>query len=138
MPGHPARHALADDVRHTPGARIRETLVTMGIKDARRAAVFVPPDNLTFWTIAMECRQDPLFVPAVLGVPMLKGMNPPELKCPREPYYGFSDYQDAHSEPLSDQQLCARAAHWDIDTVFILQTITSARKLRCGELAQPR
>jgi len=80
----------------------------------------------------MECRQDPLFVPAILGVPMLKGLNPPELKCPREPHYGFADYKDANSEPLSDEQLCTRAELWKIDTVFILDTLTTGRKIRCG------
>jgi len=131
-PGHPARYALASDMKRTPGAQVRQTLLAMGITDNHRAAVFVPPDNVAFWTIAMECRQDPLFVPAILGVPMLKGLNPPELKCPREPHYGFADYKDANSEPLSDEQLCTRAELWKIDTVFILDTLTTGRKIRCG------
>ena len=130
-PGHPARHALASDVKRTPGAQVRQTLLALGIADAPRAAVFVPPDNLAFWNIAIECRQDPLFVPAILSAPMLKGLNPVELKCPKEPYYGFTDYKDANSEPLSDGQLCARARPWAIDTVFILTTPSSGRKLQC-------
>ncbi len=137
-PGHPARYALASDMKRTPGAQARQTLLTMGITDAHRAAVFVPPDNLAFWTIATECRQDPLFVPAILGVPMLKGLNPPELKCPKEPYYGFPDYRDAHSEALSDEQLCTRAEHRGIDTVFILHTPATGRKIRCGEISRQR
>jgi hypothetical protein len=100
--------------------------------DAHRAAVFVPPDNVAFWSVAIECRQDPLFIPAILGTPMLKGLNPLELKCPKEPYYGFLDYKDANSEPQSDQQLCSRAKPWAIDTVFILTTPTSGRKIQCG------
>jgi hypothetical protein len=104
----------------------------MGITQSYRAAVFVPPDNVPFWTIAVECRQDPLFVPAILGAPMLKGLNPPALKCPKEPHYGFADYKDASSEPLSDQQLCARAAPWKLDTVLILTTLTTGRKIHCG------
>ena len=135
-PGHPARIALASDIKRTPGAQARQTLLTLGIADAHRAAVFVPPDNIAFWNIATECRQDPLFVPAILGVPMLKGLNPPERKCPKEPYYGFADYRDAQSEPLSDEQLCTRAERWAIDTVFILQTPATGRKIRCG--ANPR
>jgi hypothetical protein len=130
-PGHLARQALASDVKRTPGAQVRQTLLALGIADAPRAAVFVPPDNLAFWNIAIECRQDPLFVPAILGAPMLKGLNPVELKCPKEPYYGFTDYRDANSEPLSDGQLCARAKWWAIDTVFILTTPTAGRKLQC-------
>jgi hypothetical protein len=137
-PGHPARYALASDMKRTPGAQARQTLLALGIMDAHRAAVFVPPDNVAFWTIAIECRQDPLFVPAILGAPMLKGLNPPELKCPKEPYYGFADYKDANSEPMSDQQLCARARLWAIDTVFILQAVTTGRKIHCGEVARPK
>jgi hypothetical protein len=137
-PGHPVRYALASDMKRTPGAQARQTLLALGITDAQRAAVFVPPDNVAFWTIAIECRQDPLFVPAILGTPMLKGLNPPELKCPKEPYYGFADYKDANSEPMSDQQLCARAGLWAIDTVFILQAPTIGRKIRCGEIVRPR
>jgi hypothetical protein len=132
-PGHPARHALADDVKRSPGAQARQTLLALGVAQAPRAVVFVPPDNLAFWTIGQECRADPFFVPAILGVPMLKGLNPPVLKCPREPYYGFAAYSDANSEILSDAQLCTRAAPWKLDTVFILETPTTGRKIQCGE-----
>ncbi|UPK02095.1 hypothetical protein [Bradyrhizobium sp. 170] len=131
-PGHPARYALASDMKRTPGWQVKATLLAMGITQSHRAAVFVPPDNVPFWTIAVECRQDPLFVPAILGAPMLKGLNPPALKCPKEPHYGFADYKDASSEPLSDQQLCARAAPWKLDTVLILTAPTTGRKIRCS------
>jgi hypothetical protein len=131
-PGHRARYALASDMKRTPGAQAKETLLAMGITQAHRGAVFVPPDNVAFWTIAVECRSDPFFVPAILGAPMLKGLNPLALKCPREPYYGFANYRDAHSESLSDQQLCASAAPWKIDTVFILTTRSTGRRIRCS------
>jgi hypothetical protein len=130
-PGHPARYALANDMERTPGAQTRETLLTMGVTRAHRRAVFVPPDNVAFWNIAVECRADPFFVPAILGTPMLKGLNPPALKCPKEPHYGFTDYKDAGSESSSDQKLCARAAPWKLDSVLILSTPTTGRKLRC-------
>jgi hypothetical protein len=130
-PGHPARYALANDMKRTPGAQARETLLAIGVTQAHRSAVFVPPDNVAFWNIAVECRADPFFVPAILGAPMLKGLNPPALKCPKEPHYGFTDYKDASSESLSDQQLCARAAQWKLDTVLILSTPATGRKLRC-------
>jgi hypothetical protein len=105
----------------------------MGVMQYPRAAVFVPPDDLAFWTIGRECRADPFFVPAILGVPMLKGLNPPALKCPREPDYGFAAYHDSNSEILSDAQLCSRAAPWKLDTIFILETPTTGRKIQCGE-----
>ncbi|MBR1277644.1 hypothetical protein [Bradyrhizobium sp. AUGA SZCCT0283] len=135
-PGHPARYALANDIKRTPGRQAKDTLLAAGVTQALRAAVFVPPDNLAFWNIAVECRADPLFVPAILGAPMLKGFNPLVLKCPKEPNYGFTDYKDANSEPLSDQQLCKRADFWKFDTVFILETLATARKVRCGEVGR--
>jgi hypothetical protein len=132
-PGHPARQALANDVKRTPGAQAKQTVLAMGVMQYPRAAVFVPPDDLAFWTIGRECRADPFFVPAILGVPMLKGLNPPALKCPREPDYGFAAYHDSNSEILSDAQLCSRAAPWKLDTIFILETPTTGRKIQCGE-----
>ncbi|MCK1640751.1 hypothetical protein IVA95_24980 [Bradyrhizobium sp. 157] len=131
-PGHPARAALANDVKRTPGEQARNTLLAMGIAQAHREAVFVPPDNLAFWNIAVECRASPFFVPAILGAPMLKGLSPPALKCPGEPHYGFARYKDAASEPLSDEQLCARAARWNLNTVLILSTPSTGRTLRCS------
>lgn len=129
-PGHPARYALANDIKRTPGARSRETLLTLGMAQAHRAAGFAPPENRAFWTNAVECRADPLFVQATIGAPMLKGLNPHN--CKREPYYGFTDYKEnSYSEPLSDQQLCALAAPWKIDTVFILTSPDSGRRLNC-------
>jgi hypothetical protein len=130
-PGHQARYALVRDIKRMPGAQASETLQAMGIAQAHRAAVFVPPENLAFWNIANECRAVPFVVPAILGVPMLKGLSPTALKCPSEPHYGFTNYKDASSEPLSDQQLCVRAASWNLDTVLILATPTTGRKIRC-------
>lgn len=132
-PGHPARHALANDVKRTPGGQASDALLAAGITGARHAAVFVPPDNLAFWNIGVECRADPFFIPAIVGAPMLKGLNPLGLNCPKEPYYGFSSYKDANSEPLSDQQLCGLARPWKIDTVFVLETPAKVRKIRCSE-----
>jgi hypothetical protein len=131
-PGHQARYALARDIKRMPGAQVSETLQAMGIAQADRAAVFVPPENLAFWKITMECRAVPFFVPAILGVPMLKGLSPTALKCPSEPHYGFTNYKDASSEPLSDQQLCVRAAPWNLETVLILATPTTGRKIHCN------
>lgn len=128
-PGHPARYALASDIRRTPGARTIETLLGLGMAQAHPVAAFAPPENRAFWTNAVECRADSLFVPAMIGAPMLKGLNP--LNCPREPFYGFTDYKDSYSEPLSDQQLCARAMPWKIGTVFILASPDSGRRLNC-------
>lgn len=132
-PGHPARQKLADDVRRTPGGQAQQTLVSMGLPQHRRAAVFVPPENLAFWTNYVDCRGDPFFVPAVLGSPMLKGLNPSSQNCARDRYYGFVAYKsDASSEASTDSQLCARAADYGFTTVLVLATPTTGRKIQCS------
>jgi hypothetical protein len=131
-PEHQARYALARDIKRMPGAQASETLQAMGVAQANHAAVFVPPENLAFWNITMECRAAPFLVPAILGVPMLKGLSPTALKCPSEPNYGFTNYKGSSSESLSDQQLCVRAASWNLDTVLILATPTTGRKIHCN------
>jgi hypothetical protein len=131
-PGHPARGALAEEVKRTPGAQAMQTLQSMGLSQDRHAAVFVPPDNSAFWSTYEDCRGDPFFVPAILGAPMLKGLNPTALKCARDPYYSFAAYPaDARSEASTDQQLCARAADAGFDTVVVLMTPGTGRKMQC-------
>ena len=132
-PGHPARLALAEDVRQTPGGQARQTLLSMGLMRDSLAIVFVPPENSAFWTNYLDCRGDPFFVPAILGAPMLKGLNPSVRKCSEYPYaigYGSS----AASETSTDSQLCARAVDFGFTTVFILLTPATGRKIECGNL----
>jgi hypothetical protein len=134
-PGHPARQALAEEVKRTPGAQAMQTLQSMGMSQDRHAAVFVPPDNAAFWSTYEDCRGDPFFVPAILGAPMLKGLNPSALKCARDPYYSFAVYPPAAgSEASTDQQLCARAADLGFDTVVVLMTPATGRKMQCAKV----
>lgn len=131
-PGHPARGALAEEVKRTPGAQTMQTLQFMGLSQARHAAVFVPPDNSAFWSTYEDCRGDPLFVPATLGAPMLKGLNPSALKCARYPYaLGYDS--SAASEMSTDRELCARVANSAFTTVLILDASIVGRKIECGK-----
>ena len=131
-PGDPVRRKLAEDLKRTPGAQARQTLVSLGVMDNLRTAVFVPPDNQAFWSTYLDCRGNPLFVPAILGVPMLKGLNPAGLKCARDPFYSFAAYRpDAISEVSTDLQLCARAAELGFRWVVVLMTPTAGRKIEC-------
>lgn len=133
-PGHPARRALAEEVKRTPGAQALQTLQSMALSQDRYAAVFVPADNAAFWNTYEDCRGDPFFVPAILGAPMLKGLNPSALKCARDPFYSFAVYPpDAGSEASTDQQLCSRAADLRFDTVVVLMTPATGRKMQCGK-----
>ncbi len=119
----------------TTRQRIAAVLLSTGLMHDSAAVVFVPPKNTAFWTNYPDCRGDPFFVPAIFGAPMLKGLNPSALKCPRDPYYGFAAYAaDANSRASTDLELCARAADLGFDTVFVLPTPTVSRKIKCGNI----
>ncbi|WP_439409375.1 hypothetical protein ACNJX9_14790 [Bradyrhizobium sp. DASA03076] len=128
-PGHPARAALADDVKRTSGAQAKQTLLSVGLAQDRHAAVFVPPDNSAYWSTYEDCRGDPFFVSAIIGVPLLKGLTPSALKCGlySPPVYA----PDASSAPTTDIQLCLRAAKSKLTTVIVLGAPTVARKIDC-------
>jgi hypothetical protein len=134
VPGHRARRELAADVSRTPGAQARQTLLSLGLTQDRHAAVFVPPENQAFWSTYEDCRGDPFFVPAILGAPMLKGLNPAASKCVRDVYYTFTAYAaDAASQATGDAELCNRANRLGFDTVIILATPAAGRRLACGD-----
>jgi hypothetical protein len=134
-----ARRELADDVSRTRGAQAIATLLSAGVLQDRHAAVFVPPENGAFWTTYEDCRGDPFFVPAVLGVPMLRGLNPPAPKCPGLFIYALGAYAaDAASEPTSDADLCARGTSYGFDAVYILAAPALSRKIECATTDSPR
>jgi hypothetical protein len=128
-PVHPAREALAEDVKRTPGAQEKQILLSMGLSQDRHAAVFVPPDNSAFWSTYQDCRGNPFFASAIIGVPMIKGLTPSALKCSlySPPVY----LPDAASAPSTDMQLCTRAARWKLTRVFVLEAPTAVRKIEC-------
>ncbi|MBR1174204.1 hypothetical protein JQ617_09580 [Bradyrhizobium sp. KB893862 SZCCT0404] len=128
-PGNAVRAALADDVKRTSGAEAKQTLLSLGLAQDRHSAVFVPPDNSVFWSTYEDCRGDPFFVSAIIGVPLLKGLTPSALKCGlySPPVYA----PDASSAPTTDIQLCLRAARSSLTTVFVLETPTIVRKIDC-------
>jgi hypothetical protein len=136
LPGHPSRKALANDVKRTAGAQAEQTLLAMGLAADAHAAVFVPPENVAFWTLYTDCRSVPFFIPAALGTPLVRGINPSALKCPKEPYYGYPAYgPDAVSQPSTDAELCDHATKWGLHTIFVLHTPVQARKIDCSPRA---
>ena len=134
-PANPVRRAVAEGVMQTPGGRSVETLLAMGL--TRRypgAVVFVPPENSAFWGANVDCRGDPFFIPAVLGVPMLMGLSPRSRQCVRDPYYGFTAYDEtAYSATSTDAQLCERAERLGFSTIFVLAAPSTGRKIGCKE-----
>ncbi|MCK1483025.1 MULTISPECIES: hypothetical protein [unclassified Bradyrhizobium] len=131
-PAGSVRGEIGDDVRHTPGAQSIQTLLSLGAAQTHRTAVFVAPNDRSFWTNNIDCRGDSFFVPAILGVPMLKGLSPPEFKCGRDIYYTTSLYKnDAISEVAGDAQLCARASIFGLNTILVLSAPDEGRRMSC-------
>ncbi|WLA54283.1 hypothetical protein [Bradyrhizobium diazoefficiens] len=131
-PGGSLRGEIGDDVRHTPGAQSIETLLSLSEGQKHHVAVFVAPDDRSFWTNNVDCRGDSFFVPAILGVAMLKGLPPPAFKCARDIYYTTSLYaEDAISEVADDPKLCARASRFGLNTILVLSAPGEGRRLSC-------
>jgi hypothetical protein len=132
-PNHWARRALGSDVKRLARAQSLQTLQDAGVPQTPGAAVFVPPENSLYWSIYRDCRATSFVIPAVLGVPMLRGLNPFLPECSNERYYGFPAYPpDAVSQPSTDSELCVRAAKSELKTVFVLSAPAVVRKIDCG------
>lgn len=105
------------------GHKVIEEIRRFTADGASGIAVYAPPDNERFWSVAKVCETKPLFVPAVAGVPMLLGLPPKRLsEClPRMAwYYHRKTYGDAHTRPLSRDELCAHAQRRNFHTVIAL------------------
>jgi hypothetical protein len=132
-PGGDVRRMFASEVERLPRAQVLQTLLSAGLAETPDAAVFVPPENTRFWTTYRDCRAVSLFIPAMLGAPMIRGLNGMEARCWREPDYGFQVFgPDSVSQPSTDDELCSRAQKWGLRTVFILPTAVDVRKIDCG------
>jgi len=126
------RRIFAEEVSRLHRARAVRTLLNAGLAQTPDATVFVTPDNTDFWISYRDCRAVSLFIPAILGVPMIRGLNPTAPECHNEPNYGFPAYgPDSVSQPSTDAELCARAGRWGLRTVFVLSTVDEVRKVDC-------
>jgi hypothetical protein len=115
-----------------PRAKILQTLAQSRLADSPHSALFVPPENSGFWSAYRDCRAISAFIPAFLGVPMIRGLNPDPPKCHNEPAYGFPAYPaDAVAQPTSDADLCMRARRWKLTTIFVLDAPTEVRRIEC-------
>ncbi len=131
IPGGAGRRALASDVKRLARGQSIQRLSEAGVTRTPGAAVFIPPDLAVYWSAYRDCRAASLVVPAVLGVPMVRGFNP---ECSKDPNYGFSAYaSDAVSQPSSDSELCERVATWGLKAIFVLASSVRVRKIACGQ-----
>jgi hypothetical protein len=94
-----ARHRVlfgpefVDALRTSYGRRV-VALIGRGTDREGRSGlgVFVPPDNVKFWRYGVDCRSQPMFVPALAGVPMVRGLPPTAEGCRLPRAYGYADY----------------------------------------------
>jgi hypothetical protein len=128
-------------LEESEGARLAAAVHRTLPDDRRGVAVFVPPSNHEFWQRKEPwgCWRRPLYVPALTGVPLLKGLGP---HCaPAGPRFGrgFRDYDlRARAAEMSDQELCRHAIEKDITTVMVLMSLVEPsrnRLVECGASA---
>jgi hypothetical protein len=133
-PAHSTRANLAGDVKRVSGAQTVQTLISAGALRESHSLLFVPPENDAFWSTYADCRSDPFFIPAALGVPMLNGINPTapaKLACAWNSYYFIGYTPDSASVSMSDEKLCSHATGFNFSSIYILSNQTSVRKLSC-------
>jgi hypothetical protein len=103
-------------------------------ESGRSLAVHVPPGNTDFWHYddVDTCTYKPLYVPALLNVPMIKGLPPEGTACE---YVGlghdFSSFsEESHSTTIDDSELCNYSLSRGIRRILILHNLTSPPKYR--------
>jgi hypothetical protein len=84
----------------------------------------------------LRCQRRALYVQALVGVPLLKGLGPGCGLAAYEQGYGFGDYGHASRAVVtSDQEICRHAAERQITRVLVLESTTDPtrnRLLACG------
>ena len=136
---------IAAELNHTPGAFFVSEIERLKGMAPGPLAVFVPPDNLEFWTLARAnrglksildedyCWKQSFFVPALVGAPMIKGVPPAE--CEQTSFYGFYKYGDeSNSSSVDDTALCAHAVDRGFNDIVVLESrehSLGARLLSC-------
>jgi hypothetical protein len=103
-------------------ARVRDALAG---DDPSGFAILVPPSNDAVWKGGRRpCLVRPLRVPALTGVPLLKGLSP---RCPDLDYmrgYGFGVYgAESRARDLEVDDLCRHAGSRGIDRILVLRSL---------------
>ena len=127
---------FVEALRRSYGVRAIELIRAVSDREGRSGlGVFVVPENARFWTYSVDCRSQPLFVPALAGIPMMRGLPPVTEPCPLPRTYGYADYGASSRAVDADPgELCRHARSRAIRRVLVLRDIevTGANTLlRC-------
>ena len=73
--------------------------------------VYVPPESGSYWALVDKCQSKAFLIPALTGVPMLKGIPPSSIGC--DDYlqnYSYNYYgPESRSQPLDKSRACDSA-----------------------------
>ena len=85
--------------------------------------VFAPPQNLEFWSLVEKCRSKAFLLPALTGVPMLKGIPPVSMGCSEELVgYSYDQYgAQAVARQLDKVEACMEATHKGFSRVLVVK-----------------
>jgi hypothetical protein len=134
---------IAAEIDASPLARAAELVLRVKeLHDPRELAVYVPSYGADFWGRDDACQRRPFLIPALTGVPVLKGIP---ASCARIRKWGAfccRDYGPASfTEPLGPKQLCAHARERGVGTVFVLRSVEEPdqnRILNCRNAKRQR
>ena len=123
--------AAAERIPETYGAQAAR-LLKERVGYGTRTLVFIPPSNEAFWHLSSDCVAQSFFVPALVALPMIKGL-PPHCPSTVRANYGYEYYQnqDAVSTEVTDKELCERALGRGFANVFVFLSIDQNRTLDC-------
>jgi hypothetical protein len=124
---------IADRLRDGEGARLLAAVSAVAPADRRGVAIFVPPSNRAFWNMEepWACRRRPSYVPALTGLPLLKGAGP---SCPLWVTTLDNSWSELDGTAVTvasdDAELCRHGRDRGVRTVVILESTTEPAKNR--------
>jgi hypothetical protein len=124
-------------LRESYGVRMVQLIRGVTAQEGRSGlGVFVPAQNTKFWRYSVDCRSQPLFVPALAGVPMLRGLPPVVERCRLPRTFGYADYgMSSHSDDGDPGDLCRHALSRGLRRVLVLRDVDAPGAntvLRCA------
>ncbi len=131
------RAAVAD----SEGARIIRLVDAAQTSSVReRLIVYVPPTNVAYWLrqVPVAAFSRPFFIPALAGVPLLKGVRWFGPRAQKLLWYGYADYGDASRlTALTDDEVCAHAATRGFGRALVLQSVDVPARNRLLDCTPP-
>jgi hypothetical protein len=128
-----ALKGLAAATAQSVGAQIGRQFDEMHVTAGSRAVVAVTPEFRSYWTLTKQCNAAPFLIPSFYGLPLLKGLPPPNEGCVLGSYYGYSLYAaSSRATEIEDNELCRLARDKGFDTLIVLRSKHDGRRIECA------